>query len=85
MPFSGHLFGRGKAFTLGCVYMQHLGASHILDCTQCTHQIDDVVAIYGAKVADVHPLKDVLLLGKKTLHAIIEADDTFTIALLHQA
>ena len=84
MPFGGDLLGRSKALALGGVDVEHLGASHILYGTQGTHELDDIVSVDGAEVADVHALEDVLLLGEQALHAIVEADEALASSILHQ-
>ena len=85
VPLRRHLFGRSKALTFGSVYVQHLRATHILDGAQRMHEFHHVVSVHGAKVADIHTLEDVLLLGEEALHAIIEADKAFAATLVHQS
>ena len=85
MPLRGNLFSRRKALTLSGVYVQHLRATHILYGTQCMHEADHIVSVHGAEIANIHPLKDVLLLSKQTLYTIIEANETLSPTILHQS
>ena len=65
--------------------MQELWPFHVFDPPQHVDQIDNVVAIEGAKVADVHSLKEVLLMGDGALQGIVETDEAIAAGVVEIA
>ena len=77
MPDRRALLGRLIAFALLGVKMEELRPLHILDLSEDTHQFRYVVAVVRTKIADVHPLKHILLMGQRTLQGIVQSDNAF--------
>ena len=75
MPDGRILLGRRIAITLRRVDVEQLGTLHLLNHLQNPHQLQHIVSLSGAEVADVHTLKDVLLPSQHRLHAVVEADE----------
>ena len=63
MPDIGILLGRFEAFSFYSVQMQYFRSLHIFDVPQDTGYVFHIVSVDRAEVADVHPFKDILLLG----------------------
>ena len=63
MPDIGILLGRFESFSFHSVQMQYFRSLHIFDVPQDTGYVFHIVSIDRAEVADVHPFKDILLLG----------------------
>ena len=77
MPDRRALLGRLIAFALLGVKMEELRSLHILDLSEDTHQFRYIVAVVRTKIADVHPLKHILLMGQRTLQGIVQSDNAF--------
>ena len=75
VPNGGVLLCLLKTFTFHRVQVQQLGTLHILNLLEDAHQLNDVVSVCRTYVADVHTLKDVLLVRKQRLYGIVEAQD----------
>ena len=56
--------------------MQEFRSAHVHQLAQDAHEVDDIIAVEGSEVPDVHSLEDILLMADGTLQRIIEADDT---------
>ena len=56
--------------------MQEFRSAHIHQLAQDAYEVDDIVAVEGSEVSDIHSLEDILLMAYGTLERIIEADDS---------
>ena len=75
VPDGGFLLGGFIAFSLDGVDVEEFGTFHVLYLSQHPDEIFDVVSVGGSEVADVQPLKDVLLVGQEGFQRVIEAKD----------
>ena len=83
MPYRGTLLGRFVAFSFRGVQMKQLRPAHILELAQHAHHLFHVVPVERTEIANVHSLKDILLMAQRTLQRIIQAQDAL-LALLVQ-
>ena len=77
MPDGSLLLRRGISLAFHGVEMQELGTAHVLELFQYAHHLADIVAVERSEVAYVHALEDILLMGKRRLQGIVEADKPF--------
>ena len=77
VPDGSRLLGGLVALAFDRVEMKQFGASHILELTHDSYHFLHVVPVKGSEVADVHALKDILLMADGTLQGIVEPDDAF--------
>ena len=73
VPNRRRLFRRFESFALYCVQVEQLWPFHLLDLAQRFDQLDDVVSICRPEIADIHPLKDVLLIRDERFYGIVES------------
>ena len=76
VPDGGGFLGRLVAFSFYRVKMKQFGTSHILELTHDPYHFLHIVPVEGSEVADVHALKDILLMADGTLQGIVESDDS---------
>ena len=67
------------------VQVQQLGTFHILDLSHNTHQLLDIMSVEGAEIADIHAVKDILLVSNGTLDGIRQALDAVLAVIIHQS
>ena len=67
------------------VQVQQSRTFHLLNPTQDTNQFLHIVTIKRTEVANVHTVKDVLLMGNGTLHSIRQTLDAFLSVVGHQS
>ena len=65
--------------------MEELGTFHVLELFQNTHHVDDIVAVEGPEIADVHAFKDILLMAQRTLDGIVQPDDALAAVVVKVA
>ena len=65
--------------------VQQFGTFHILDGAEYANQLFDVVSVEWTEVADIHAVKDVLLMGNGTLDGVRQALDAFLAVIIHQS
>ena len=85
MPYGDILLCRSIAMPLLSVQMQQLRALHALHLAQNTYQFLDVMTIERSEIADVHTLKDVLLMRDSRLDGIRQAHQSPTPVVLHES
>ena len=85
MPNSGFLLGRLEAFAFHGVQMQEFRAFHLLNFAEHAHQFYHVVPVGRTEIADIHTLKDILLIGQKGFEGIVEAENGAAAALVEQS
>ena len=84
VPCGGVVFGRLVAFSLAGAQMQNLRTVHVLDVAEHAHYFSHIVAVERTEVANIQPLKYILLARKQSLEAVVEPKYGTFVALIHQ-
>ena len=83
MPDGRVLLGRLVALALDSLYVQQFGAVHVLDVTQDTYQVLDVMPVHGPEISDIHTLEHVVLMGELYLDAVVTSYDVASALIGH--
>ena len=75
VPHGGRFLGRLVSLAFHCVQVEQLGAFHVFQLAQHAHHLAHVVPVERPEIADVHALKDALLVAKGALDGVVQADD----------
>ena len=85
MPLRGSYLGRFETFALHGMKMKKFWTSHFFYFTQNAHQFLNVMSIRWPEIADVHTLKNILLVGQQRFHGIIETQNATTTIFIEQS
>ena len=75
VPGGGVFLGRFISLAFHGVQVHDLGSGHVLDMLEHLDEFFHIVAVEGAKIADVQTLEDILLARDERLHGVVEAHD----------
>ena len=76
MPDGGILFGRCIAITFRRMDIEQFRSLHLLDHLQNAHQFHHIIPLGRTKIADVHPLKNILLTRQHRLQTVAETNQS---------
>ena len=75
MPLRCRLLSGLETLSFDRVDVEELRPLHVFDFRKDAHEFFHVVAVGWAEVADVHALKDVVLIGEQRFERIVETQD----------
>ena len=85
MPYGSLAFSGFITFTLYCVKVEQLGATHILKLFEYAHSFANIVAVERSEVANIHTLKHVLLMRERRLQGIVKTNNALATVVVEIA